>query len=181
MPALQKNYNTLADPEAREKTKQAPDTLVRVGDVKDGKISEVSHAGDISNVAAIIKQILEPTFKAQIETSGVVIDYVTAIAGQLIDEKVNEVINWTHNTLPYIVRAQETVSLTTLQAEASLVKENPRTVGQIEGAVAQILTLFFVWEGLLVSSTGRGALPESLCDGFGVRLAHDGSRFNDGG
>jgi elongation factor 3 len=102
MPALQKNYNTLADPEAREKTKQAPDTLVRVGDVKDGKIPQVSHAGDISNVAAIIKQILEPTFKAQIETSGVVIDYVAAIAGQLIDEKVNEVIDWTHNTLPLL-------------------------------------------------------------------------------
>ncbi|OXV05175.1 hypothetical protein Egran_07057 [Elaphomyces granulatus] len=102
MPALQKNYDTLADPEAREKTKQALDTLARVGDVKDGKIPEVSHAGDISNVAAIIKQILEPAFKAQIATSGVVIDYVAAIAGQLIDEKVNEIIDWTHNTLPYI-------------------------------------------------------------------------------
>jgi len=102
MPALQKNYDTLADPEAREKTKQAVDTLSRVGDVKDGKIPEVSRAGDISNVAAIIKQVLEPAFKAQIATSGVVIDYVAAIAGQLIDEKVNEIIDWTHNTLPYI-------------------------------------------------------------------------------
>lgn len=102
MPALQKNYDTLADPEAREKTKQGLDTLSRVGDVKDGKIPEVSHAGDISNVAAIIKQILEPAFKAQIATSGVVIDYVAAIAGQLIDEQVNEMIDWTHNTLPYI-------------------------------------------------------------------------------
>ncbi|KAN0067524.1 Armadillo-type fold [Elaphomyces granulatus] len=102
MPALLKNYDTLADPEAREKTKQAVDTLSRVGDVKDGKIPEVSRAGDISNVAAIIKQVLEPAFKAQIATSGVVIDYVAAIAGQLIDEKVNEIIDWTHNTLPYI-------------------------------------------------------------------------------
>ena len=102
MPALQKNYDTLADPEAREKTKQGLDTLVRVGDVKDGKIPEVSHAGDVSNVAAIIKQILEPAFKAQIATSGVVIDYVAAIAGQLIDEKVNELIDWTHYIVPYI-------------------------------------------------------------------------------
>jgi len=102
MPALQKNHDTLADPEAREKTKQGLDTLIRVGDVKDGKIPEVSHAGDVSNVAAIIKQILEPTFKDQITTSGVVIDYVAAIAGQLIDEKVNELIDWTHYIVPYI-------------------------------------------------------------------------------
>ena len=38
MPALNKNYDTLADPEAREKTKQGLDTLIRVGAVVDGKI-----------------------------------------------------------------------------------------------------------------------------------------------
>ncbi|KAL1884812.1 translational elongation factor EF-1 alpha [Paecilomyces lecythidis] len=102
MPALQKNYETLADPEAREKTKQALDTLVRVGDVKDGKIPEVSKAGDIATVSAILKEVLEPKFKAIIPQSESLIEYIAAIAGQLVDEKNNEVVSWTENTLPYI-------------------------------------------------------------------------------
>ncbi|KAJ9303512.1 hypothetical protein DTO217A2_7002 [Paecilomyces variotii] len=102
MPALQKNYETLADPEAREKTKQALDTLIRVGDVKDGKIPEVSKAGDIATVSAILKEILEPKFKAVIPQSESIIEYIAAIAGQLVDEKNNEVVSWTENTLPYI-------------------------------------------------------------------------------
>lgn len=102
MPALNKNYETLADPEAREKTKQALDTLIRVGDVKDGKIPEVSHAGDISTVSAILKDILEPKYKAQIAGADATIDYISAIAGQLIDEKVVEVVSWTENTTAYL-------------------------------------------------------------------------------
>ena len=47
MPALKKNYDNLADPEAREKTKQGLDTLKRVGAVKeDGTAPEVSKAGE---------------------------------------------------------------------------------------------------------------------------------------
>lgn len=103
MPALTKNYETLADPEAREKTKQALDTLVRVGDVKDGKIPEVSHAGDVATVSAILKEILEPKYKAQIANSDATINYISAIAGQLIDEKVVDVVSWTENTTPYLV------------------------------------------------------------------------------
>ena len=102
MPALQKNYETLADPEAREKTKQALDTLVRVGDVKDGKIPEISHAGDISTVSGILKEILLPKYKTQVERTEPIINYVAAIAGQLIDEKDNEAYTWTENALPYI-------------------------------------------------------------------------------
>ncbi|KAL2218553.1 elongation factor [Thermoascus aurantiacus ATCC 26904] len=102
MPALQKNYETLADPEAREKTRQALDTLIRVGDVKDGKIPEISHAGDISTVAAILKEILEPKFKDLIPQFESTIEYIAAIGGQLVDEKNNEVSSWTRNTLPYI-------------------------------------------------------------------------------
>jgi elongation factor 3 len=103
MPALNKNHETLADPEAREKTKQALDTLIRVGDVKDGKIPEVSHAGDVATVSAILKEILEPKYKAQIAGADATIDYISAIAGQLIDEKVVEVVSWTENTTPYLV------------------------------------------------------------------------------
>ncbi|KAK2756822.1 translational elongation factor EF-1 alpha [Arachnomyces sp. PD_36] len=102
MPRLEKNYDTLADPEAREKTKQGLDTLVRVGDVKDGKIPEVSTAGDIDTVAEIFKKILETKHKAQIAKFESVINYVAAIAGQLVDEKDSEVTSWTENTLPYI-------------------------------------------------------------------------------
>ncbi|KAH3037755.1 translation elongation factor EF-3 [Aspergillus fumigatus] len=102
MPRLEKNYETLADPEAREKTKQALDTLIRVGDVKDGKIPEISTAGDVETVAAILKDILSPKYKAQIEKSEAIINYVGAIAGQLVDEKDAEVTSWTQNALPYI-------------------------------------------------------------------------------
>jgi elongation factor 3 len=102
MPALQKNYETLADPEAREKTKQALDTLVRVGQVKDGKIPEVSQAGDIATVSAVFKQLLESTHQAQVPKFEAAIIYISAIAGQLIDEKVTDVASWTKNTLAYI-------------------------------------------------------------------------------
>ena len=102
MPALQKNHDTLADPEAREKTKQALDTLVRVGDVKDGKIPEISTAGDIDTVAGILKEILQKKHQAQAANSEAVINYIGAIAGQLVDEKDSEVAIWTQNALPYI-------------------------------------------------------------------------------
>ena len=42
------------------------------------------------------------------------------------------------------VWSEKTVTLTTLQAEVSLVKKNLGTVGQVEGAVAKILTLLIV-------------------------------------
>ena len=102
MPALQKNYDNIADPEAREKTKQGLDTLVRVGDVKDGKLPEVSHAGDISTVSAILKEILAPSHKDAAMKFGPVIEYIAAISGQLIDEKDSDSTSWTENTLPYI-------------------------------------------------------------------------------
>jgi elongation factor 3 len=102
MPGLTKNYENLADPEAREKTKQALDTLVRVGDVKNGKIPEVSHAGDISTVLAILKQILATKHKNAATKFEPVLTYVSAIAGQLIDEKDADRTSWTQNLKPYV-------------------------------------------------------------------------------
>ncbi|KAJ5874591.1 uncharacterized protein N7529_003021 [Penicillium soppii] len=103
LPGLNKNYETLADPEAREKTKQALDTLSRVGHVVDGKIPEVSRAGDISTVAEILKEILTATkHKDVIPASEELINYVAAICGQLVDEKENDHVIWTTNTLPFI-------------------------------------------------------------------------------
>lgn len=102
MPALQKNYETIADPEARDKTKVGLDTLIRVGDVKDGKIPEISHAGDVSTVSAILKQILAPSHKDAVTKFEPVVDYISAIAGQLINEKDNDGLSWTENTISYI-------------------------------------------------------------------------------
>ena len=102
MPALQKNYENMADPEAREKTKQGLDTLIRVGAVKDGKIPEVSHAGDIATVTGILKTILEPKFKDVAAKFTPVITFIAAVAGQLIDEKNNDNVDWIENILPYM-------------------------------------------------------------------------------
>ena len=102
MPALQKNYENMADPEARDKTKLGLDTLIRVGDVKNGKIPEISHAGDISTVSAVLKQILASSHKDAVAKFGPIIEYISAISGQLIDEKDNDSLSWTENTISYI-------------------------------------------------------------------------------
>ncbi|KAI9805079.1 MAG: translational elongation factor EF-1 alpha [Sarcosagium campestre] len=102
MPALERNYDNLADPEAREKTRQGLDTLIRVGAVKDGKIPEVSHAGDIATVLAILKQVFESKHKDAITKFAPALEYISAIAGQLIDEKDSDATIWTENTLAYI-------------------------------------------------------------------------------
>jgi elongation factor 3 len=103
MPALTKNYDNLADPEAREKTKQGLDTLKRVGAVKeDGSAPEISTAGDVATVAAILKPILEFKYKTNIAAVEAAIQYISAIAGQLIDMKITDVEEWTANTQAYI-------------------------------------------------------------------------------
>ena len=73
------------------------------------------------------------------------------------------------------VGPEETVTLTTLEAEMGLVQKNLSTVGQVECAVAEILALLLIWLGLsLICSAGGGALAESLGDGLGVLLADNG-------
>ncbi|KAJ5134264.1 Elongation factor 3 [Penicillium atrosanguineum] len=105
LPALNKNNETLADPEAREKTKQALETLSRVGNIVDGKIPEVSTAGDISTVSTIFKEILaeKKVSKDVMEKSEAVINYVGAIAGQLVDEKDSDNTTWIQNCTPFII------------------------------------------------------------------------------
>ena len=102
MPGLQKNYDNLADPEAREKTKQALDTLVRVGDIKDGKIPEVRHDGDIATVLANLKAIVPSKHAAVVEKLSAVAEYVSAIGGQLVDEKAVEAPVWAAAARPFI-------------------------------------------------------------------------------
>ncbi|KAF7869944.1 hypothetical protein EAF04_004728 [Stromatinia cepivora] len=102
MPGLIKNYENLADPEAREKTKQGLDTIKRVGAVgADGKIPEPSNAGNVSTVEAILKDILSSNKNAlKFEP---IITYISAIAGQLIDEKDADSHSWTSNLKPFVV------------------------------------------------------------------------------
>jgi elongation factor 3 len=101
MPALEKNHDNLADPEAREKTRQGLDTLIRVGHVKDGKIPEISKDGDVETIAANLKAVLPSKYKLD-ERFTPVVNYIGAIGGQLIDEKDYEPLNWQANAGPFL-------------------------------------------------------------------------------
>ncbi|KAK4158044.1 armadillo-type protein [Chaetomidium leptoderma] len=102
MPGLQKNYDNLADPEAREKTKQALDTLIRVGNVVDGKIPEVRNHGDISTIMSHLKEIITGKNAVAFEKFAPVLEYAAAIAGQLVDEKATDAASWAESVKPYI-------------------------------------------------------------------------------
>ena len=102
MPQLNDNYDTIADPEAREKTKQGLDTLIRVGDVKDGKIPEVSHDGDIETVKQKLADILSAKHKDAVTKFDPVLTFIGAIGGELVDEKDNEPTMWALNVKPFI-------------------------------------------------------------------------------
>ncbi|KAI1813226.1 ABC transporter [Poronia punctata] len=102
MPGLQKNFETLADPEARDKTKQALDTLIRVGDIKDGKIPEVRHDGDIPTVLAHLQAVVPSKHAAVLEKLSAVAEYAAAIGGQLVDEKEVESAVWAGAVKPFV-------------------------------------------------------------------------------
>ncbi|KAI1266916.1 ABC transporter [Xylariaceae sp. FL1019] len=102
MPGLTKNYDTLADPEAREKTKQALDTLNRVGNIKDGKIPEIRHDGDIATVVAHLKAVIPAKHAAVVEKLSAVVDHIGAIGGQLVDEKEVEAVSWAAAVKPFV-------------------------------------------------------------------------------
>ena len=103
MPALTKNNETIADPEAREKTKQGLDTLSRVGGVVDGKIPESSKAGEVTTVLGHLKKLFSDKHPAAKNPKfEPVLYYIAAIAAQLVDEKDSDTSSWATNTLPYI-------------------------------------------------------------------------------
>lgn len=101
MPALEKNHDNLADPEAREKTRQGLDTLIRVGHVENGKIPELSKDGDVATIAGKFKEVLPSKYKID-ERFTPVVNYIGAIGGQLIDEKDYEGLNWQANAGPFV-------------------------------------------------------------------------------
>ncbi|KAI6782759.1 mRNA-nucleus export ATPase (Elf1) [Emericellopsis cladophorae] len=102
MPGLQKNYENLADPEAREKTKQALDTLNRVGNVQNGVIPEARNDGALNIVLEKLTEILKPKYGSYLEKMGPLAEYISAIAGQLVDEKETEPMIWVENLKPYV-------------------------------------------------------------------------------
>ena len=102
MPQLEHNFDNMADPEAREKTRQGLDTLIRVGDVKDGKIPEVSHVGDVETVLGKLKDILSYKHKEIVSKFEPVLTYIAAISGQLIDEKDSESSTWSLALITYL-------------------------------------------------------------------------------
>ncbi|KAL2761055.1 hypothetical protein ACRALDRAFT_2117701 [Sodiomyces alcalophilus JCM 7366] len=101
MPALQKNFDNLADPEAREKTRQALDTLIRVGDIQDGVIPEPRNDGHVPIVLAKLKEVLGSKYP-NAQKMEAVLTHIAAIAGQLIDEKATENMIWVEALKPYM-------------------------------------------------------------------------------
>lgn len=103
-PALQKNYDNIADPEARGKTKQALDTIARVGNIVDGKIPEPRHDGELHIVLGKLKQLLSGKHaNVAGDKFEPVLRHISAIAGQLIDEKETELKKWIENLKPFFV------------------------------------------------------------------------------
>uniref|UniRef100_A0A060TAR3 ARAD1B09042p n=1 Tax=Blastobotrys adeninivorans TaxID=409370 RepID=A0A060TAR3_BLAAD len=114
-PALKTNHANIADPEARDVTLRAINTLKRVGNIgDDDKIPEVSHAGDVSVNLDILKGLvqdkkLHPRFDN-------VIRYCAAISGDLIDERLTDDATWVESVRPFLVvalhdaEARETIS-----------------------------------------------------------------------
>lgn len=101
-PALKQNYQNIADPEARNVTLRAINTLKRVGEIgADDKIPEVSTAGDVKVNLDILKGLLKPL---NVDSRfNPVIDYSAAIAGDLIDERRTEEADWTESLRPFLV------------------------------------------------------------------------------
>ncbi|KAF5243480.1 hypothetical protein FAUST_2836 [Fusarium austroamericanum] len=129
MPGLQKNYENLADPEARDKTKQALDTLTRVGDIKNGVIPEPTFPGAVNVIQPKVTAALSPKFANYVEKMGPVIEYISAIAGQLVDEKEVESMIWVDNLKAY-------VSVVSGIDNAESIVENIRKAA-LPGAVAE--------------------------------------------
>lgn len=102
MPGLTYNYDNIADPEAREKTKQGLDTLTRVGNVVDGKIPEASHDGDVETVLGKLKDVLSYKHKEVAEKNDALLKYIAAIGGQLVDQKDADSATWMTSLGPYV-------------------------------------------------------------------------------
>ncbi|KAG4300833.1 hypothetical protein PCANB_002787 [Pneumocystis canis] len=100
IPMLEHVKEIIGDPECRAVTNRALATLIRIGNVKDGKIPEVlnskEHESCLETLHAIIKgQELQPE-------SDIYLNHVSYIASQLIDEKNDKIVDWNLNVMPYM-------------------------------------------------------------------------------
>jgi len=139
MPGLQKNFENLADPEARAKTEQGLNTLIRVGAVKDGKIPEPTYPGALPTVLAIVKEVFSSKHKSTVTKLEPSLKYIASIAGQLIDEKNAEAASWTQSLKPYVsaivgeADAQSIVSSIRSRASPGAAEEDAEEADDEEG------------------------------------------------
>lgn len=100
LPALVANFSTIADPEARGVTQRALNTLRRVGDVGENDvIPEVSTAGDIEVTLGVFQELVkDQKIGARFD---VAMNYIAAIAGDLIDERDIHPGSWLKDLLPF--------------------------------------------------------------------------------
>lgn len=100
LPALKANFSTIADPEARGVTQRALVTLKRVGAVgEDDVIPEVSTAGDIDVTLGVFNGLIaDKKIGARFDTA---LNYIAAIAGDLVDERDIQPESWLKNVLPF--------------------------------------------------------------------------------
>lgn len=100
LPPLKANFSTIADPEARGVTQRALQTLRRVGAVgENDAIPEVSTAGDIPVTAGVFNELVkDKKIDARFD---VALNYIAAIAGDLIDERDIQPESWLKNVLPF--------------------------------------------------------------------------------
>ena len=100
LPGLKSNFANMADPEARDVTNRALTTLRRVGAVgENDAIPEVSTAGDIEVTLGEFNKLVGD--KKLAKRFDVALNYIAAIAGDLIDEREIQPEAWLQNILPF--------------------------------------------------------------------------------
>ena len=104
LPGLKNNFATIADPEAREVTLKALKTLRRVGNIgEDDVLPEVSHAGDVSTTLGVLMELLELLKPEKVAPRfAIVVEYIAAIAANLIDERIIDQQTWFTHVTPYM-------------------------------------------------------------------------------
>ncbi|KAG8202677.1 CEF3, partial [Candida africana] len=100
LPGLKNNFANMADPEAREVTQRALNTLRRVGAVgENDTIPEVSTAGDIDvTLNEFNKLVADKKIAKRFDAA---LNYIAAIAGDLVDEREIQPEAWLQNVLPF--------------------------------------------------------------------------------
>ncbi|CAL9735464.1 elongation factor 3A [Monosporozyma servazzii] len=125
LPGLKNNFQTIADPEAREVTLRGLKTLRRVGNVADDDtLPEVSNAGDVETTFALLQELLkEENIPARFE---IYVKYVASMAADLIDERIIDQSTWFTQITNYM-----TVFMHERQAKEILDEYRKRAVDNI--------------------------------------------------